>query len=94
MSFKKIIVVTLVAIAVIAIYLDQSGREEAAIFLIPLMLVIWGVTGVVEYMQGQAIQVTWYRVEPSATKGERLLHLSLACLLIITGLGVLTKSVV
>jgi hypothetical protein len=47
---------------------------------------------VIEFHRGGPIQISWYRVDAGAAKGERFLHLCLAWLLILIGLVVVFRN--
>lgn len=93
MSLKKLIYWLLIPCALLALGMTASGYEQEASVLVPIILVLWGFVGVLEYAKGEAIQVTWYRVEPEAARGERFLHLLLSVILICVGVGVLFKHI-
>lgn len=93
MTLKKLIYWLLLPFAVLAVGMNATGYEREATALVPVLLVLWGSVGVLEYAKGKAIQVTCYRVEGEATRGERFLHLLLSIMLISVGIGVLFKHV-
>lgn len=83
----------LIPLAVLAAGMSAYGYEHEASSVAPILLVLWGSVGVLEYAKGEAIQVTWYRVAPEASNGEKFLHLLLAIILILLGVGILFKHV-
>lgn len=93
MPLKKLIYWLLIPCAILALGMTLSGYEREALVLVPIILVLWGFVGVLEYVKGEAIQVTWYRVKAEAASGERFLHLLLSVILISVGVGVLFKHV-
>ena len=94
MKLKRLLFAVLLVLAALVVGFSALGYEQFANYLAPLILLPWGSIGVIEYLRGEPIQVTWYRVAAEASLGERLLHLSLSVMLVLVGLGVLIKNAV
>lgn len=94
LKLKRLLFIVLLALAALTVGLSALGYEQLANYVVPLILLPWGSIGIIEYLRGEPIQVTWYRVASDASKGERLLHLMLSVMLILVALGILVKYAV